>query len=93
MAERTYKVGNASSRDKRTNEVFVDSYFVTDAHNEAELNGPCARPKVAEFPISQMYDKETQMERAERFAEFMNKLADAARIAKEQTHLIDILSR
>lgn len=90
MVDRTYKVGDSSVKDKHTGLKKIIAYFVTDAHDETELDD---RPQAATFPISAMYDGNTQYERAERFAEYMNKLAEAARIAREQTHLVDILSR
>lgn len=85
MAVRTYKVGHSMNKDK-----VITAYFVTDAHDEKELD---ARPKAAEFPICQMYDDELQHERADKYAEYLNKLAEAARVASEQIHLVDILSR
>jgi len=46
-----------------------------------------------DFPISQVFDLDTQGQRAERFAEYLNRLDEAARKAAEQIHLLDILSR
>lgn len=51
------------------------------------------RPSAAEFPVSVLYDEETQRENALRYAEYLNKLAEASRVAHEQIHLVDILSR
>lgn len=86
MSKRIFKV--AHSKNATTDEYL--RFYVTDANDTNEIKH---RPIVAEFPVSQTYDADIQEERAERFAEYMNKLAEAARQAQEQTHLIDILSR
>lgn len=83
---RTWKVGN--STNNRTGKLI--EFFVTDANDGSELDG---RPKAAIFPISEKFDSDLQEERAEKYAEYLNKLDEAARVAREQTHLIDILSR
>lgn len=90
MTTRTYKVGHSSVKDKSTGDIKITAYFVTDAHDVAELDD---RPKAAEFEISVMYDDEIQRVRAEKYAEYLNKLVEAARVAQEQIHLVDILSR
>lgn len=86
MAERIFKVAHRKNQHSKQ----ITCYFVTDAHDDKDIPN---RAIAAEFPISQLYDDETQEARAKRFADYMNKLAEAARIAQEQTHLIDILSR
>ena len=86
MTHRTFKVAHRTSAQTKK----ITAYFVSDAHNDAEL---AERPDVAVFPISILYDAETQETRAEKFAEYMNKLAEATKIAHEQLHLVDILSR
>lgn len=86
MTHRTFKVAHRKSNQTKQ----ITAYFVNDAHNDAELS---ERPDVAVFPISLLYDAETQEARAEKFAEYMNKLAEATRVAHEQLHLVDILSR
>lgn len=83
---RTWKVGNTTSG--RTGK--LTEFFVTDANDKVELED---RPKAAIFPISLMFDQEIQETRAEKYADYLNKLDEAARVAHEQTHLIDILSR
>lgn len=50
------------------------------------------RPRVATFPISALYDEETQRNRAIMLCDYMNKLNDAMELAKSQTALIDILT-
>jgi len=85
MAHRTWKVGETKNNDKQ-----VTCYFVTDAYDNTDIR---VRPHAAEFPISQVFDEDTQWQRAERFAEYMNKLDEAARVASEQIHLLDILRK
>ena len=46
---------------------------------------------MAEFPISQKFDSETQKDRAEAYADYMNKVALATKQAYENNQLIDIL--
>lgn len=43
------------------------------------------RPNAAEFPISELYDFDTQVRRAQKFAEYMNKMAEImADLEKDQ---------
>lgn len=79
---RTWLVAH-SNIDKK-----IVKYFVTDAENNAELDD---RPVVAEFPVSQKFDAETQKYRAEAYADYMNKVALATKQAYENNQLIDIL--
>lgn len=66
----------------------IVKYFITDAEDNTELD---ERPVVAEFPISQKFDKETQEERAHAYADYMNKVAEATVQAYQNNQLIDIL--
>lgn len=50
------------------------------------------RPRVATFPVSALYDEETQRQRAEMLRDYMNKLNDAMEQAKAQTALIDLIT-
>lgn len=50
------------------------------------------RPRVATFPVSALYDEETQRDRAKMLCDYMNKLNDAMEQAKAQTALIDLIS-
>ena len=50
------------------------------------------RPRVASFPISQLYDLETQEHRAKMLCDYMNKMQEAQDQAVSQTALLDILS-
>ena len=86
MAQRTWRVAqNKSGQTKK-----ITHYFVSDAHDDSELD---ERPVAATFPISQLFDQDLQAARAEKYAEYLNKLDEAARVAQEQTYLVDILSR
>lgn len=67
----------------------VTRYFVTDA----DPDDISARPFAAEFPVNDAYTKEIQEERAEKFCEYLNKLEEAKKVAYDQIHLVDILSR
>ena len=87
MSNRKYIVAH-TYRDGSRKELIA--FFVSDAASDDELS---VRPKAAVFPISIMFDEATQQKQAKRYAEYLNKLAEAARQAHEQTHLIDILSR
>lgn len=66
----------------------IVKYFVTDANDSSELD---ERPVVAEFPISQKFDREVQKERADSYADYMNKVAEATIQAYQNNQLIDIL--
>ena len=45
------------------------------------------------FPVSERYDVDLQAKRAEDYANYLNKLDEAAKIAYDQIHLVDILKR
>ena len=45
------------------------------------------------FPVSEKYDVELQEKRAKDYATYLNKLDEAAKIAYDQIHLVDILKR
>jgi hypothetical protein len=45
------------------------------------------------FPFGDLYDKETQTRRAHDYATYLNKLNEAAKIAYEQIHLVDVIKR
>jgi len=79
---RTYQVGT-THRDKK-----LESLFVTDAKNDKELD---VRPKAIEFPISVLYDEDTQRRRAQDYCDYLNRLVQAAKDAYEHNKLIDIL--
>ena len=79
---RTWLVAHNRINDK------IVKYFVTDAETNDEIDH---RPVVAEFPVSQKFDKEVQKERADAYADYMNKIAEATKQAYENNQLIDIL--
>lgn len=81
---RTFKVG----RETNTKNNKLLSYFITDAINNDEID---SRPKAAEFPISQLFDQDTQERRADDYCKYMNLLATAAKEAYEQNQLINVL--
>lgn len=82
---RDWRTGYSSNKDGK-----VTEYFVTDAQTKEEID---VRPTAATFPVSGRFDEEIQKARADQFAEYLNKLDEAARVAHEQIHLVDILSR
>jgi hypothetical protein len=51
------------------------------------------RPHAAVFPVSDLYDEETQTRRAHGYADYLNKLNEAAKVAYDQIHLVDVLKR
>ena len=50
-------------------------------------------PEVVQFPVSQKYDLELQEKRAIDYATYLNKLDEAAKVAYDQIHLVDVLKR
>jgi hypothetical protein len=50
-------------------------------------------PIAVAFPVSQRYDIELQEKRAKDYATYLNKLDEAAKVAYDQIHLVDILKR
>lgn len=53
-------------------------------HNQEEI-----RPRVATFPVSQLYDSETQERRARMLCDYLNRLLEAAEEAERHAVLID----
>lgn len=84
--KREFTVGH--NFDKKTGDLY--GYFVTDCFDDAELQLG-RRPEIARFPISQLYDAHAQKIRAEKYAEYMNRINEATQKAYEQTLLVDIL--
>lgn len=84
--QREFCVGH--SFDKKTG--VINGFFVTDCFDDAELQLG-QRPEVARFPVSQLYDAHAQKLRAEKYAEYMNRINEATQKAYEQTLLVDIL--
>lgn len=66
------------------------AFFVTDCFDNAELQAG-TRPTIASFPVSVLYDAYEQKQRAEQYADYMNRFTDAKQKAYEQTLLVDII--
>ena len=64
-------------------------YFVTDRISKEE--DPEGHRTVATFPVSARHAQDEQARRAEDYAVYMNKLAEAAEQAYEHNKLINIL--
>jgi len=79
---REFKVAHTKS------EGMITAYFITDAHDNSELDD---RPTLMSFPISILYPQEDQKQRADEYAEYMNKIVDATQQAYENNNLMDIL--
>ena len=80
--KREFKVGHT------TQEGQITSYFVTDAHDNKEID---IRPALMTFPISLLYPKEDQDQRAQEYARYMNKIMEAMHQAYENNNLMDVL--
>lgn len=83
---RIYKVGHTVDGDTKK----YSRFFITDANDEDELD---SREMVATFPVGGRYDEDTQRHHARVFADYMNKLEEAKRVAYEQTMIMDILKK
>jgi hypothetical protein len=79
MTDRVFKVWYSNDR---TWIVVSDARDVTEGRSLAAI-----------FPISDLYDKEIQTHRALDYANYLNKLNEAAKVAYEQIHLVDVLKR
>ncbi len=88
MRVRTYKVVN--HRDPDTQEII--RYSISDVHNDEELQKG-KRPEIAVFPISQLYDAEEQLSRAEHYMEYLNKIQEAKQTAYNGTLLFDTIRK
>lgn len=86
MKLRTYKVGHTKGEESGD----YLRFFVTDCHSTEELNKGL-RPNLAEFPVTQLYDADEQEQRAQQYADFLNKIQQATQKAYEQTLMMDIL--
>lgn len=80
--KRVYKVAHIKTDGK------ITAFFVTDAHSDDELDD---RPTLMSFPVSILYPEEDQKQRAEEYAEYMNKIVCATMQAYENNNLLDIL--
>ena len=84
MAQRTWSIW------WRINDGKITEYFVTDANDKEEISSRCT---AVTFPVNAKFDEDLQKTRATQFADYLNKVDEATRIALEQNHLVDILSR
>ena len=84
--KREYLVGHTT--DSKTGRYLC--FFVTDVFDDAELQSG-ARPELARFPVSELYDAYEQKQRAEKYCEYMNRMLEAKQKVYEQTLLVDIL--
>lgn len=50
------------------------------------------RPRVATFPVSDLYDEVTQRRRANMLADYLNKIEDAKRQAESEAVFVDLLT-
>lgn len=82
--KRVFKVGHTLDNTSKE----ITSYFVTDAHDNKELD---IRPHLMTFPVSLLYPAEDQNQRAEEYAEYMNRIVEATQQAYENNNLMDIL--
>ena len=83
--KRTFKVAHTKSNDK---EGRITAYFITDAHDNDELE---ERPVLMSFPVSVLYPRADQEQRAEEYTEYMNKIVDATIQAYENNNLMEVL--
>lgn len=104
---RTYRLG--SSKDKETGEItayyvtdITDDEFEREQRLDAKrkiheqylyIGNEQIRPRVATFPVSQLYPAEDQKARAETLINYMNKITQAANEAMSQTALLDVLMK
>lgn len=65
---------------------------MSDALDSEEFKAQ-TRPSVAEFPISEQHYAELQEQRAEMYAEYMNKIVEATQTAYDHIALMDILKK
>lgn len=84
---REYKVGHTANSDGE-----ITAYFVTDCFDDAELKKGL-RPHIAMFPVSQLYDRYEQENRADMYVNYLNKMQEAKQQIYEQTMLMDILKK
>lgn len=86
MTDKKRSYGVWETKNGRGN--LVD-YFVTDRFSKED--DPDGVRTVAIFPISARHDRDEQARRAEDYANYMNKLAEAAEQAYEHNKLVNIL--
>jgi len=80
-----------------TSEELDNDYKFRHSGNDNRLKHEIARneytrPRIATFPISQLYDEDTQQRMAKMLCDYMNKIEEAKEKAIRNTTLIDALS-
>lgn len=104
---RTYRLGTTT--DTETQEItayyvtdITDDEFEREKKIDSKRNiqqqytyasNEQIRPRVATFPVSQLYPADDQKARAETLITYMNKITEAAEEAMSQTALMDVLMK
>jgi hypothetical protein len=83
--KREYKVAHTKGDHGKGD---ITGYFITDAHDNDELD---ERPVLMSFPVSVLYPRRDQEQRAEEYAEYMNKIIRATMQAYENNNLMEVL--
>lgn len=83
MADRKFSIYTSSSCGN------ITKFVVSDALTFHEANE--GHPSIAEFHVSKRYTEDEQRERAVTYAKYMDRIAEATRIAYEQNQLIDLI--
>jgi hypothetical protein len=88
MSKREYTVITIRNRNTRLLESFEIKYCSDDDDDRlAHI------PSVVTFPVNDVYDQDLQEKRVLEYANYLNKLDEAAKIAYDQIHLVDVLKR
>lgn len=102
--KRQYQVWWSSGADEVKKEFFVSD--ITDEEYELHkkntenmgqrerlryVHQESVRPRVATFPISELYSEDEQRERARMLCDYLNKIQEAREQAERDTAFIDVL--
>ena len=103
--KRTYNIWAKADTDEVKTEFFVTD--ITDEENQLNnknlrrmsdrerlryLNQETVRPRVASFPISELYPEDEQRTRARMLCDYLNKIQEARERAERDTAFIDALT-
>jgi hypothetical protein len=104
--KRTYAIWN--SRSNETNEItdFWVSDITTEEHERSQKlfekltfreqvkyhNQEQIRPRIATFPVSELYSADEQRNRARMLCDYLNKIQEAKERAESETAFIDVLT-
>ena len=88
MSESTYKVFAARNQLKK-----IINFSVCYINPNIPKQEFRKIPDAVIFPVNDRYDEELQKKRAFDYANYLNKLDEAAKVAYDQIHLIDVLTR